>query len=298
MHACFRRILALFILFHLHAWSNTYKYSVGACAIFQNEGRFLKEWIEYHKLIGVDHFYLYNNLSTDNFMEILQPYIEEGWVELREWAQAPTHNMDWSAIQSAAYMDAIRKAREECYWLAFIDLDEFLVPVKDYSLKVFLARYDMFRNNSVGAVCVNWQLYGTSGVLKVPEDKLSIEVLLKKAPWDYHENLHVKSIVHPYAVHRCNNAHTFILRKGYIQVNPDFVKFESAVSPYVAIGQIRLNHYWTRDEEYFWTQKMPRRNGWHEGGASVEARAKTLNTEEDPVIMKFVPKLRKKMKMY
>ena len=36
------------------------KYTVAVCAIFKNEGIFLKEWLEYHLLIGVEHFYLYN----------------------------------------------------------------------------------------------------------------------------------------------------------------------------------------------------------------------------------------------
>src|SRR4051812_43400023 len=61
------------------------KYKLVACAIFQNETFFLREWIEYHRIVGVEHFYLYNNLSTDNYLEILQPYIAEGIVELFDW---------------------------------------------------------------------------------------------------------------------------------------------------------------------------------------------------------------------
>ncbi len=35
--------------------------------------------------MGAKHFYLYNNLSQDNYLEVLQPYIESGDVELIEW---------------------------------------------------------------------------------------------------------------------------------------------------------------------------------------------------------------------
>ncbi len=55
------------------------------CAIFKNESVFLKEWLEYHLLIGVEHFYLYNNFSEDNYQDILAPYIEKGQVTLTEW---------------------------------------------------------------------------------------------------------------------------------------------------------------------------------------------------------------------
>ena len=42
------------------------KYYFSICAIFKDESLSIKEWIEYHKLIGVEHFYLYNNNSTDS----------------------------------------------------------------------------------------------------------------------------------------------------------------------------------------------------------------------------------------
>ena len=44
----------------------TLKYKVSICAIFKNEAKYLREWIEFHKIVGVEHFYLYNNFSTDD----------------------------------------------------------------------------------------------------------------------------------------------------------------------------------------------------------------------------------------
>jgi len=32
--------------------------------------------------VGVEHFYLYNHLSKDEYAEVLEPYIKEGIVEL------------------------------------------------------------------------------------------------------------------------------------------------------------------------------------------------------------------------
>ena len=37
------------------------KYKLSICAIFKNEANYLKEWIEYHRMVGVEHFYLYNS---------------------------------------------------------------------------------------------------------------------------------------------------------------------------------------------------------------------------------------------
>ena len=44
------------------------------CMNFKDEAIYLKDWVEYHLSIGVDHFYLYNNESSDNFLEILKTH--------------------------------------------------------------------------------------------------------------------------------------------------------------------------------------------------------------------------------
>ncbi len=66
--------------------SFAYDYELGAACIFKDCASLLKEWIEYHRMVGVEHFWLYNNSSTDNYAEILKPYIKEGIIELFDWA--------------------------------------------------------------------------------------------------------------------------------------------------------------------------------------------------------------------
>ncbi len=63
---------SIFRLFLRHPKYNK-KYSITICGIFKNEASYLKEWIEYHEMIGIEHFYLYNNNSDDNYRDILQP---------------------------------------------------------------------------------------------------------------------------------------------------------------------------------------------------------------------------------
>ncbi|MBR7025230.1 MAG: glycosyltransferase family 2 protein, partial [Selenomonadaceae bacterium] len=50
---------------------NLFLYDLAVVAIFKNEGHYLKEWLDYHLFAGVEHFYLYNNNSTDNYEEVL-----------------------------------------------------------------------------------------------------------------------------------------------------------------------------------------------------------------------------------
>jgi hypothetical protein len=45
--------------------------------MFKDEAKWMKEWIEYNRLLGFEHFYMYNNDSTDNYEEVLEPYIKK-----------------------------------------------------------------------------------------------------------------------------------------------------------------------------------------------------------------------------
>ena len=39
------------------------RYNVTICAIFKNEAPYLREWIEFNRVVGIEHFYLFNNNS-------------------------------------------------------------------------------------------------------------------------------------------------------------------------------------------------------------------------------------------
>lgn len=139
------------------------KYNVSICAIFKNEASYLKEWLEFNHIVGIEHFYMYNNNSEDNFREILAPYIEKGMVTLVEWP----HNQQ----QMQAYKDCIRKYSHETRWMGFIDIDEFIVPKSTDNIYDFLKPFEKNR----GSVNIYWRLYGSSGLKKRDINGLVVE---------------------------------------------------------------------------------------------------------------------------
>lgn len=154
--------------------NNQKKYEVSVCAIFKDEALYLQEWIEYHKIIGVNHFYLYNNFSQDNYMEVLQPYIQNGEVSLIDWP--------YKQGQMSAYRDCIEKFRYECQWIGFIDLDEFIVPIDDDNINDFLKRF-----TKRGSVIIYWKLFGSSGKMDRDLSRLVIEDFT--VCWRKHTNI-------------------------------------------------------------------------------------------------------------
>ena len=95
-------------------------YDLSIVAILKNEGPYLKEWLDYHLLAGVDHFYLYDNDSPDNQAEVAKPYVEAGLVT---YIPFPGKKM-----QFPAYTDAQKRFKFQCRYMAIIDGDEFIFP--------------------------------------------------------------------------------------------------------------------------------------------------------------------------
>jgi hypothetical protein len=272
------------------------KYNLALVAIFRNEAPFLKEWIEFYKLMGVEHMYLYNHLSTDNYMAVLDPYIKEGFIELTHLTEEPKDIYAWNIFQSQAYTRMAHQVKDEVEWLIVTDTDEFLFPVHGKDLKTVLKAYDAYASASV-----NWRCFGTGDVEKVPEGKLLTETLLKG---NSEADPHVKTIVKPRYVKKFSNPHFAELLPGYGQVTEQFEYFLGPFSPNPTKNILRINHYWARDGEFFKTTKLKRvhiiANGLsdEEKKNKIEALTKTnqlYSSQYDDSIMVHVPELRKRM---
>lgn len=270
----------------------SYSYHVSACAIFQNESRFLKEWIEYHKLIGVEKFYLYNNNSSDDYKTILSPYIKKGIVELIEWPQTYQDCIQWNNVQSQAYQDALRRTRGKSKWLAIIDLDEFIVIKNAKNLRKFLKEFEDY-----SGVCANWQMFGTSGVEVIPRDRLMIEMLTKRAAKNHPDHIHIKSIVKPELVRTCENPHFVFYTTGYSVTAGEHTPFIGPFAPSINTDKIQINHYWLRDQEYLKETKYSRLHNVNPAVTLefLKARDDELCEENDTSIFRFIPNLKKAM---
>lgn len=139
------------------------KYKVSVCAIFKNEAPYLKEWLEFNHLVGVEHFYMYNNNSDDDYFSVLEPYVKKGWVTLVQWPQ--------NQRQMECYRTCIKDFASETKWLGFIDIDEFIVPKSTNNIYDFLRSFE----KNYGAVNIYWRLYGSSGFMNRDLANLIVE---------------------------------------------------------------------------------------------------------------------------
>ena len=160
-----------------------YPHFLAMCAIAKNEGRYFQEWIEYHRMLGVEKFYLYDNESEDNTREVLQPYVDQGIVEYTFY---PGKKM-----QLKAYKDCVKRHKHDAQYIAFLDIDEFIVPLKHNTIPDYMHSLGKF----IG-VQINWIVYGSGGAKTRTEGFVIERFRDHSLPLDT-LNHHVKSIVNP-----------------------------------------------------------------------------------------------------
>jgi hypothetical protein len=213
------------------------RHYLAVCAIAKNEGAYFQEWIEWHKSAGVEKFYIYDNESSDNTKEILAPYVESGLVE---YIFFPGKKR-----QIAAYDDCLGKHRLDARWLAVIDLDEFIVPMKDKTIAEFLKRFEKFP-----AVEINWLIYGSGGARKKEAGGVMERFRRHSAP-GHVSNRHVKTIVDPRRVFSFIGCHEAAVISGNAADShgqPVKKNFRDREPQH---DVIRVNHYAVKSYEEF-----------------------------------------------
>lgn len=127
--------------------------SVGA--IFKNESTALEEWITHYIQEGVDHFYLIDNGSTDNYADILRKY---DCITLFKDAR---QHIQIDAYNTYIYPQAIK----ETTYLAIFDLDEFAYAQGGRTLKTILLQEPL---SMLDEIWCPWLRFGSNGHIKQP----------------------------------------------------------------------------------------------------------------------------------
>ena len=236
--------------------------------------------------MGAEHFYLYDNGSSDHSLEILAPYLTSGLVELINWpVETQDQNEYLTLLQLPAYNDALTRVKETAKWAAFIDLDEFLCPMRHASIVAMLQEYE-----DCAGLAVNWQVFGTSFIEKLGDGQRLIEELIWKAPSGWEINKYIKVIVQPRAVHSFSqNPHYCLFYDGYHLVNSDKKILPLREVQPILIDTVRIHHYWFGDRNWFLQNKLMRRKQW---GIDInpdylDAFIASFNQEKDTAMLRF-----------
>jgi glycosyl transferase family 92 len=257
-----------------------------ACAMYLNEGPFLEEWIEFHRLVGFERFFLYNHMSTDEHRDVLAPYVEDGTVFLKDWPDEPG--------QFSAYMDCLEEHRDEARWIAFIDLDEFLFSPTFAPVSEVLKDYEQWPG-----VSVNWAVFGPGGYETRPEGLL-IENYTQRTLDKHPFNRMCKCVVDPKRTIGPGggvSAHRFDFTEGFaVDENFGLRDKKPGQTPVRSWTRLRINHYYMRSRQQ-WMEKLavPKADTglpYPYDPAGYDEMAATFSMVRDETILEYLPALK------
>lgn len=218
---------------------------LGICAIVKNEGAYIHEWLTFHRAVGAERFTLYDNGSTDNTLAEIARF--EHPVDVISWPG--------QAQQVPAYRDMLAHRSHYAEWVAFIDVDEFLLPTGHESVRDVLASYDDMPG--VSTLYVHWLFFGSCGAKHADAAPVT-QRFTRRAPDDFGPNRYGKSIVR--------------MRSGAALINPHMIGTPSAMlTPLGWLVEVNDNgrqerpehsrlalaHYFTKSEAE-WTERRAR----------------------------------------
>jgi hypothetical protein len=205
---------------------------LGVVVIIRDEAPYLTEWLAYHHALGVQHFFIYDNGSTDELHAVIEPWVNHGLVTLVHWP-LPGGQID-------AYSHALRFYGPSLDWLAFFDVDEFVVPLVDDDIPAVLARFPDAADVRIPRVD-----FGYSGH-REPPDRLTIEAYTEVANVfgrDPSKPPRVKSVVQPRSISAVG-IHTATVADD--ARGPDGEPVPSRTVGKPCWDYVQLNHYYTR----------------------------------------------------
>lgn len=254
-----------------------YKYYFSVAAMFRNESWNLKEWIEHYKLHGADHIYLIDDFSDDNYLEILQPYIDSGYVTLF----LNDNDRRYIGRQIDITNRYLLPIKNETHWIANVDLDEFLYSPQYVNLKELLVQYENY-----GTLVTNWVWFNSSDFIEHPKGGI-VQNFIKRAEYDVrvfytrHDHCAVNGQYEPQwenlnAPKVIANAKFNIKKFNVHEIFTDGPEINLSYKSDCENPKLLLNHYKIQSREYWEKVKMREiydcnhwyytgnPHGWHE----------------------------------
>lgn len=214
------------------------KYYLSVAAIFKNESNSIKEWLKHYLHHGVEHFYLINDNSDDNFLESINDYIDNNIITLFN-ANEPYY----LGRQRNLYNRYILPLLKESKWLLIVDLDEYVWSKININLCYVLKQTESFAQ-----LQIREKLFGSNGHITQPN---SIVKSFTKRQHDNEYPSRLKYFINSsYEFSSLNIHHADFINKDYIT---DPTKFIICNQDYFI-----NNHYCCQSKEFWINVKCTR----------------------------------------
>ncbi|BCJ90365.1 hypothetical protein IZ6_11000 [Terrihabitans soli] len=229
------------------------RHGVAIVTMLKDEESYIDEWLAFHQAVGIRHFIIYDDGSTDGTASIIKARLSDAELTLVPWAGRMIDMSDGQQFNSqvVAFAHAILNFGAAFRWMALIDVDEFLLPKLGNTVEEALKGTGGFPN-----VSLPWHMFGTSGHKAKPDGGILRNFVQRATdPISRKKNAtNFKCVVDPCEVTEVS-VHQFETRQyGEMTCNDVgkvFTRKQRKTPDFYASQNLQLNHYYTKSLEEF-----------------------------------------------
>lgn len=240
-------------------------HNISVLAMFKNESMIIQNWIEHYLREGIDHFYLIDNGSTDDYEKKIDKY--KKYITLvKDPTRKPKDTQ--TILYNEKYLPTVKK---ETTWLIICDIDEYIFS-RNGNNKIMDALNKLPEH--VQKIWLPWKCFGSNGIAKQPTDIIKSFTKRKK---DTNKDKGYGKIIcktkHLNQIQTCGHIVKLNVQDIYYNCNGDNLdKYEFTEDNCKKLN-LHLNHYMLMSEEYYKKIKCTRG-----GGESGKISKYTMNT--------------------
>jgi len=201
----------------------------------RDDNDYLDEWVTYHLGIGFEHIVMYDHLSKIP--------VENIWGN-----KVSVIRVDRPSLFEPEYLNQTTLKTYPSYWLAMLDVDEFIVMFEEKNINNFLKGFE-----SHAAVGLPWSMYGSSGHINKPQGRVTDNYLWRRPD----EPMWIKSIINTQYCKEINDPHRGEYTRSAVNELHEPISGPICDSPRAFA---KINHYFTRSYED-WVRKVERGTG-------------------------------------
>lgn len=300
-------------------------YNLTIVSMFKNESLILEEWISYYIRQGVEHFYLIDNGSTDNYESKLKPYmdkitlvkdpfhVEYGKKNILKSYDSKKNEYvfnesDCHAQILLANNYFLETIKNRSIWTMYIDTDEYIYIPKSKNIQDYLVNHidTCKKYDNICDIFVPWKSFGSNNLEKQPKsiiqgfDKRMDNRTFQKKAFD-HGNIRGfgKSITRTKHL-TLLNIHKSNFCVDYLTLMPNDIILPGDSSHLYNINYnidynqnfIHCNHYQVMSKEYFFNHKIKRGRGCKTTAAETIPNKYwdtfNINDEIDTMLIQYV----------